>query len=68
MKIDKLEDIKERWKISVEIESRKENKRYCVGQPQLRYGKYVFSNSILEGMEKFGLGNPEFPILYIDCK
>ena len=48
--------------------AQEKNKRYCFGQPQLKGGKMVFVDSLDEGIEKFGLGPPEFPCIFIDCK
>ena len=48
-------------------EAKKQNKKYCFGQPQLKHGTMVFVDSFIEGIEKFGLGMPEFPTLFIHC-
>ena len=42
-------------------------KRYCFGQPQLRYGEYIFVDSFIEGIKNFR-GIIEFPTLFIDCE
>ena len=44
------------------------NKRYCFGQPQLKRGTFVFVDSLEEGINKFGMGHPEFPLMFIDTK
>lgn len=48
--------------------SKELNLKYCYGQPQLKHGKFVFCNTLGDGLDKFGIGNIEFPVMFIDCE